>query len=407
MVKTMLEGFGGDQRKKKRNQGNASFPIECFHVNARFALDMKDMGSFRPGKALLLVKYIFEAIWCRFRYGADVLYYCPAMPAKATLLRDIVVLLVLRRFFRKTIFHWHAAGLGEWLESGAVGHWMKTLGHLALRNGDLSLSPAPLNVPDLNKFAPKVSGAVPNGIPDPCPDFNTTVLSVRRAQLAARSNKDGRASSETKERTHITILYMALCFEDKGLLDVVEALHLLKKNEGYLRSDFTFSLTVAGKFLNPEEESKFRTKVERCGLQNEVNYAGFISGEEKNKLLTESDIFCFPTFFAGESAPLVILEAMAFGLPIVSTRWRNIPEFFAPNYPGIVDIKRPDRVAAAILAVLKIDPVAQLRERFLSDYTIEKHLSSLANAFLATNETGTGRVVPLAKTNSPALSDGS
>ncbi|MGZ8940356.1 MAG: hypothetical protein ACXW32_14210, partial [Limisphaerales bacterium] len=176
MVKTMLDGFGGDQRKRKWNEEAPRPAIECFHVNARFASDMKDMGSFRPGKALLLVRYILEAFWCRFRHGADVLYYCPAMPARATLLRDIIVLLVLRPFFRKTIFHWHAAGLGSWLESGAVGPWMKTLGHLALRNADLALSPAPLNVPDLQKFNPKVSGAVPNGIPDPCPDFDMTVL---------------------------------------------------------------------------------------------------------------------------------------------------------------------------------------------------------------------------------------
>lgn len=405
MVKTMLEGFGGDQRKKTRSPGSPPLPIECFHVNARFASDMKDMGSFRPGKGLLLVRYLLEAFWCRFRYGADVLYYCPAMPAKATLLRDIVVLLVLRPFFRKTIFFWHAAGLGEWLESGAVGPTVKKLGHLALRGADLSLSPAPLNVPDLEKFSPKVSGAVPYGIPDPCPAFNTTVRPLRRAQLSGRSKAaDGGAHSENEKRIPIAILYMALCFEEKGLLDAVEALHYLKKNEGEFQSPFTFTLTVAGRFLNPEEESKFRAKVEGCGLQREVSYAGFISGEQKNKLLTTSDIFCFPTYFSGESAPIVILEALAFGLPIVSTRWRNIPEFFAASYPGIVDIKRPDQVAAAILAVLKIDPVAEFRERFLNDFTIEKHMSSLSKAFIAASEPGKGRI-PLAETNSPALNN--
>lgn len=401
MVKTMLDGFGGDQRKRKWKEEAPRPEIECFHVNARFASDMKDMGSFRPGKALLLVRYILEAFWCRFRYGADVLYYCPAMPAKATLLRDIVVLLVLRPFFRRTYFFWHAAGLGEWLESGAVSQPVRWLAHRALRGADLSLSPAPLNVPDLEKFAPKVSGAVPYGIPDPCPEFNTTVLPLRKARMLERSNLKADANFQNQASNHISILYMALCAEEKGMLDAIEALSLLKKSEGAFHSPYSFTLIVAGKFLNPAEESKFRAKVEQHGLEREVSYAGFISGEEKNRLLTASDLFCFPTYFSGESAPIVILEAMAFGLPIVSTRWRNIPEFFPPNYPGIVDIKQPAQVASAILTVLKVDPVIEFRERFLREFTIEKHLRSLSSAFLAAN--GENKpAIPLVDGSSPA-----
>lgn len=403
MVKEMLDGFGGDQRPKRNRKNHPPLPIECYHVNARFASDMKDMGSFRPGKAFLLVRYLLEAFWCRFRYGADVLYYCPAMPAKATLLRDILVLLLLRPFFRKTIFFWHAAGLGEWLESGDVAKPLKFLGHLALRGADLSLSPAPLNVPDLEKFSPKISGAVPYGIPDPCPDFNASMLPLRRERIVARGKAlTANRSTESNAGTHISILYMALCFEDKGLLDAIEALHLLKTNKGEFSSQFTFSLTVAGKFLNLTEEAKFRAKIKKHALEREVNYAGFISGDEKKRLLTASDIFCFPTYFSGESAPIVILEAMAFGLPIVSTRWRNIPEFFERDYPGIVDIKRPDQVALAILAVLKIDPVATLRDRFIRQFTIQSHLRSLANAFLSVGEKDRP-ALPLVDTNSPAL----
>lgn len=379
MVKMMLDGFGGDQRKNP-DRRNSTLPIQCYHVDARFATDLKDIGSFRPGKGFRLLRYIAEAIWCRFRYGADVLYYVPAMPLKATILRDIAILSIIRPFFRKTIFFWHAAGLGAWLESPAASAPLRFFTRKVLRGADLSLSPAPANVADLQKFAPKRSGAVPYGIPDPCPDFETTLLPVRRERMEARER-----SIATGNPTHVSIAYMALCFEEKGLLDAVEALRLLQEKRPPLESPFTFSLTVAGKFLNAEEESKFWTKVKQHSLENEVKYIGFVSGDGKNALLASSDVFCFPTYFSGESAPVVLTEAFAFGLPTVTTNWRNIPDFFPAGYAGIVEIKRPDLVAAAILKVLAVDPVVRLRETFLARYTIQQHLRGLSEAFLAVN----------------------
>jgi glycosyltransferase involved in cell wall biosynthesis len=126
--------------------------------------------------------------------------------------------------------------------------------------------------------------------------------------------------------------------------------------------------------------------VKRLSLEKLIHYAGFVSGDGKNKLLASSDIFCFPTYFAGESAPVVLTEAFAFGLPVVTTNWRNIPDFFPQDYPGIVDIKRPDLVAAAILKVLELDPVLQLRQTFLARFTAEQHIRRLSEAFLAVGE---------------------
>ena len=39
---------------------------------------------------------------------------------------------------------------------------------------------------------------------------------------------------------------------------------------------------------------------------------------------------------------------MAFGLPIVTTRWRSLPEMLPPNYPGLVDSQSPEQIAAAL-----------------------------------------------------------
>ncbi len=96
MVKLMLDNFGGDRR------GKAPAPthdIECFHVNARFSNDLANIGSFSIQKILRLIKFGAEAVWCRFRYGADVFYYVPAPPKRVAFYRDCFVLFVVSSIF--------------------------------------------------------------------------------------------------------------------------------------------------------------------------------------------------------------------------------------------------------------------------------------------------------------------
>lgn len=76
MVELMLEGFGGDCRRHRKNDGNP-FGIECYHVNARFSKSLEDVGEFQSWKMLLVLIYCLEAIWCRFRYGVKNFYYVP------------------------------------------------------------------------------------------------------------------------------------------------------------------------------------------------------------------------------------------------------------------------------------------------------------------------------------------
>ena len=49
-----------------------------------------------------------------------------------------------------------------------------------------------------------------------------------------------------------------------------------------------------------------------------MRYCGFVAGEEKRRLFRESDCFCFPTYYPAESFGIVVIEAMAFELPVVA-----------------------------------------------------------------------------------------
>jgi glycosyltransferase involved in cell wall biosynthesis len=114
-----------------------------------------------------------------------------------------------------------------------------------------------------------------------------------------------------------------------------------------------------------------------------VEYRGFVSGADKARLFRESDCLCFPTYYPAESFGLVLVEAMAFGLPVVTTRWRMIPELLPKDYPGIVEPRSPEQLANALLAAMKQGYDATQRQRFLKDFTVERFAENVRAAFRA------------------------
>ena len=117
------------------------------------------------------------------------------------------------------------------------------------------------------------------------------------------------------------------------------------------------------------------------GLADMVQYLGFVSGEQKNQLLREADLFCFPTYYENENQPVNLIEALAFGLPILTTRWRSLPELFPANYPGLVNVRSPEQLADGLLALMTIETGEGFRDIFLRSFTLERHLAGLAEAF--------------------------
>lgn len=376
MVQLMLEGFGGDAGKKK-SADSSPHGIECYHVNARFSRGLSDIGEFQGTKIFLIFWFCLQAVWLRFRHGVKNFYYVPAPGKRVALYRDWLVMFLCRPFFSKVILHWHAAGLGKWLETETTIASRATTWR-CFRPVNLSLVLSRYNFADAQKFLSHQITVVNNGIPDPCPDFAATILPLRRERFAARQKIF--AGETGVEPMTVNVLFLAHCTQEKGLFAAAEAVLRANRSLAALRLPLRLKFTAAGNFVTEAEKVEFERLRQNPEFAAAVQHVGFVSGERKSQLYRATDLFLFPTQYLGENQPVNLIEAMAFGLPIVTTRWRSLPEMLPPNYPGLVAAQEPDEIAAAILKVLVVKSGEAVRRHFVENFTLERHLATLAAA---------------------------
>jgi glycosyltransferase involved in cell wall biosynthesis len=412
MVQLMLDGFGGDRRKRKRGNAGASerqdaavaeyrsveasekgqerrddsTGIEVYHVNARLSKKLEDIGDLRIGKFILLLGYCIQAVWCRFRYGIQNFYYIPAPGKPSALYRDWMVMFICRLCYKRVVLHWHAAGLAKWLEM-VVQMRTRSMTYRLMKRVDLSIVLSEYNRADAEKIYSKQIKIVSNGIPDPCPDFEQNMLPRRRARFAVRKRLLSGGTPTPEELQHagetpnvVKVLYLAHCTREKGLFDAMRGVALASQRLAERRFAVSLRLFVTGTFVTAQDRQEFDRLAAREDMKDIVQYFGFVSGEQKSKLLAEADLFCFPTYYENENQPVNLIEAMAFGLPILTTRWRSLPELFPADYPGLVDVRSPEQIANVMPALMTGEAGDGFRDIFLRQYTLRHHLRALADA---------------------------
>jgi len=111
------------------------------------------------------------------------------------------------------------------------------------------------------------------------------------------------------------IISVARLSPEKGHVILLEALRMLR-DQGV-----ACELQIVG--AGPFEDS-IRSEEARLGLEGLVSYTGELPPDMVSKLLADADIFCLPSF--SEGLPVSVMEAMAIGVPVVSTWISGIPE---------------------------------------------------------------------------------
>ena len=139
-----------------------------------------------------------------------------------------------------------------------------------------------------------------------------------------------------KTNEKINVLYLANMYKTKGVHSVVDA--AIKLNNP------NCSFTFAGGWRSDEKFKEDLTrKIDESNL--DITVLPPVSGSKKFELFAKADIFVFPPI-APEGHPWVLVEAMAAGLPIISTDQGAIIESVIDRENGfIVSPNSPDQIA--------------------------------------------------------------
>ena len=285
-----------------------------------------------------------------------------------------------RPFFRRIILHWHAAGLAKWLETSAQIR-TRALTYRLFKPVDFSIVLSRYNFADAEKFLSRYIRVVPVGIPDPCPDFAEKILPLRRERIAARKKILAGEIPPDDPAKNVSVLFLAHCTREKGVFDSMAGVMLANEKMAAGKKPLRFRLTLIGAFASDAEEKELR-RIHPAGtnLDKRVEDSRFRFRRTQGAGAADADIFCFPTFYLAENQPGNLIEAMAHGLPVVTTRWRSIPEMLPENYPGLVDPRSPEQIADALVNLAARDFSEPLREIFLRRFTLEQHLANMADA---------------------------
>jgi 1,2-diacylglycerol 3-alpha-glucosyltransferase len=196
--------------------------------------------------------------------------------------------------------------------------------------------------------------------------------------ITAVSNGIDTAKFRPKKRNskNIKILHVGRISYEKNIQVILEAFGQA------LKKDKTLQFTIAGG--GPDLE-KLKELSKKQGLSASVEFTGPIPHEKIDKIYSDHDIFL--TASTIETEGLVILEAMATGMPVIGVDALAIPEIIKQGYNGYV--AKPYNSKEISRYLLKLSGSGELRERFgaksveiSKDYDLNKSIYKIENIYM-------------------------
>ncbi len=328
--------------------------MDVRHIRMAYSHSIHEIGHFSLHKITHLFSLVWQTWVMAIKYRPRVLYYLPASPRRIPILRDIIYLGLTRWMFPKTVFHFHAGGLPEYLDGlGILGQ----LARYVYAKPDLCVEICEADVSPGASFQSGSRVIVPNGV--------DVVLTPR--------------TRPKKEKLHV--LCVGALSEQKGLLVLLDTASILKGRK------VDVEIHVVGGWISDAFRDYVHARIEQEGLGDIVYFDGILKDDAKWEAYANADVFILPSHYESENFPIVLIEALAFGLPVISTRWRGIPQLLGDEGAAILcDIKAPGQYADAIEllcedAEMRKSMGGLARARYEDHFTREKFLLSMERVF--------------------------
>jgi len=315
------------------------------HVDTRDSRPLDTIGKLDFTNVWLGLRHA-GALWRMLANRPAATVYLPLSQSTWGFLRDALLVGVAKLNRRKLILHLHGGHLQDFY-NGAPG-LLRWLIRLVCRQA----SEAWALTPSLRQqFAGLVEDKRVRCVGNVVPDLG-------------QPTSDGARASDG-----LRVLYLSNLLPEKGCFDLMAALRLL----GPACSGW--EVRLAGP-ATPAVESRLRDESRALADHGvAVELVGPVSGQEKVDQYRWADLFVYPSYYGFEGQPLVLLEALSAGLPIVSTLHAGIPDTVRDGIEGVlVPPGKVEELAEAMLDLAGDGEVRKryakaARERFVSSYS--------------------------------------
>jgi len=196
--------------------------------------------------------------------------------------------------------------------------------------------------------------------------------------FAAEEEIDAKQQANSCKQT-LNVVYLGNAMESKGILDLLEAISIMRDKDGI---DIHLDIITSG--IEPKIEKEFNKRTSNLGSLVTIHRSA--PDDRKKKILLANRIFCLPTKHPfGEGQPISIIEGMAAGCTIVTTKVGGIEDMLVGmRYVSFAEKDNPKSIADCILSLFHSDSVDSkavweyARER----YSIGRFVNRITEIFL-------------------------
>lgn len=318
--------------------------FEAHYVNLALSDNLAEIGKANIKKIWLFIKKMANIIAVIEKEKPALCYITPNATG-AAFYKDFLIVMLLKTMRQKVIVHYHNKGIA----SRQKYFFDNMLYRLFFHKIKVILL-ADILYEDIKMYVNASDVYIcPNGIP---------LTKIEKIP-------DTAFCKET-----VNLLFLSNMMSEKGVWDLLEACRILKEKGKAFCCDFV------GKWSDITPHI-FETKVKEYKLDTFVKAHGEKYGDGKKEFLQKADIFVFPTYYHNECFPLVLLEAMEYELPCISTHEGGISDIIDNAYTGyVVEKQNPQEVVDKILFLIEHPEIRKemgrnARMKFVDKYTLE------------------------------------
>ena len=169
-------------------------------------------------------------------------------------------------------------------------------------------------------------------------------------------------------------LFLGRVAAQKGVIYVVEAMTSLKK--------YGIKLKITGNLDNSDECRKIEKIIKEKHLEGTIEFVGFKCGHELDELIRKSIAIVNPAIWY-ENMPNTVIEAYAFGKPVIASRVGSLQEIVVDEKTGLLfELKNTHDLANKMIRFVENKDLAyklgkQARELCERKYNVEAHYNKV------------------------------